>query len=59
MELGQIVTVERGQWHKFSTMHGAVVEEISTVAVGSDSYYEDPAIAELDRSARKTILTDW
>lgn len=59
MELGQIVTVERGQWHKFSTMHGAIVEEISTVAVGSDSYYEDPAISEMQRSDRKTTIKDW
>lgn len=59
MELGQIVTVERGKWHKFSTMHGAVVEEISTVSIGSDSYYEDPAISELERSMRKTIVSEW
>lgn len=59
MELGEIVTVERGQWHKFSTMHGAIVEEISTVSIGSDSYYEDPAISEIDRQDRKTNILKW
>lgn len=59
MKLGEIVTVERGKWHKFSTMHGAIVEEISTVAIGSDSYYEDPAISELERHERKTTILKW
>lgn len=59
MKLGQIVTVERGQWHKFSTMHGAVVEEISTMSIGSDSYYEDPVISELERYERKTAILNW
>jgi sialic acid synthase SpsE/D-lyxose ketol-isomerase len=59
MKLGEIITVERGQWHKFSTMHGAIVEEISTVAIGTDSYYDDPAISELERHERKTAILKW
>jgi sialic acid synthase SpsE/D-lyxose ketol-isomerase len=59
MKLGEIITVARGQWHKFSTMHGAIVEEISTVAIGSDSYYEDPAISDLERHQRKTDIANW
>jgi sialic acid synthase SpsE/mannose-6-phosphate isomerase-like protein (cupin superfamily) len=59
MKLGEIITVEREQWHKFSSMHGAIVEEISTIAIGSDSYYEDPAISELERHERKTSILKW
>ena len=59
MKLGEIITVERGRWHKFSTLHGAIVEEISTVSMGSDSYYEDPAISELERHNRKTAILKW
>jgi hypothetical protein len=40
-------------------MHGAIVEEISTVAIGSDSYYEDPAISDLERHQRKTDIANW
>jgi hypothetical protein len=27
--------------------------------MGSDSYYEDPAIAELERHKRKTAILKW
>jgi len=57
LELGQIYTVERGSWHKFSSLHGAIVEEISTSAISSDSYYEDPKISKLAREKRKTQIT--
>jgi len=59
MHLGQIITVEQGKWHKFSTLHGAVVEEISTTALQNDSFYDDPLISKMDRSSRKTKIKNW
>jgi sialic acid synthase SpsE len=54
---GDIVTVERGVRHKFSSQTGAVIEEISSTHYRDDSYYTDPAIA--DNHFRKTLLTYW
>lgn len=59
LEVGEIVTVQRGEWHKFSTLHGAIVEEISTEAIDGDSYYEDPAIANIPRDKRKTRISGF
>jgi sialic acid synthase SpsE/mannose-6-phosphate isomerase-like protein (cupin superfamily) len=54
---GDIITVERGVRHKFSSQTGAVIEEISSTHYRDDSYYTDPAIA--DNHFRKTLLTYW
>ena len=59
MRLGQILTVQPGEWHKFSTLRGAVVEEISTTAFTGDSHYDDPVIAKTDREQRKTRIKNW
>lgn len=55
---GELLTVQRFQWHKFQTLHGAIVEEVSTEAKVGDSFYEDPFIASQPVNSRKTILTD-
>jgi sialic acid synthase SpsE/quercetin dioxygenase-like cupin family protein len=54
---GDVVTIERGVRHAFSTPGGAVVEEISSTHYVEDSYYTDPAIAA--NSRRKTLITYW
>lgn len=54
---GDIVTVERGTKHDFSTKNGAVIEEISSTHYGDDSYYTDPQIIE--NKNRKTLITYW
>lgn len=59
MRLGQIITVQPGEWHKFSTLRGAVVEEISTTAFTGDSHYDDPIISKTDREQRKTRIKNW
>lgn len=59
MNQGDILIVERGNWHSFSTINGAVIEEISTTHVKGDSYYEDEEINRMDPMERKTILEDW
>lgn len=52
---GDILTVERGVRHEFSSPDGAIIEEISSTHYKDDSYYTDPAIAE--NKQRKTLLT--
>lgn len=56
---GDILLVERGTWHSFSTQQGCIFEEVSTTHIIGDSYYEDPKIAALDPMQRKTVLTMW
>lgn len=56
---GDIQTVMRGDVHSFSSVKGAVFEEVSTTHVKGDSYYDDPDIAKLDLVERKTIIKDW
>ena len=38
---GDVVTVERGVEHSFSSKEGCVFEEISTTHIANDSYYKD------------------
>ncbi len=56
-KIGDIVTIERGAKHTFSSDNGAVLEEISSTHHKDDSYYTDPNIA--DNKHRKTQLTYW
>jgi sialic acid synthase SpsE/mannose-6-phosphate isomerase-like protein (cupin superfamily) len=54
---GDAITVERGENHCFSTINGAIIEEISTTYFKGDSYYSDSAIA--NNVNRKIELTYW
>lgn len=54
---GDIVVVERGIKHDFSSKDGAIFEEISTTHHKDDSFYEDESITE--NPYRKTRLTYW
>ena len=54
---GEVLTVERNVRHEFWSTEGAVIEEVSSTHVGSDSYYTDPAI--MANGHRKTLLTYW
>lgn len=56
---GDTFLVEPESWHKFHTLTGAIIEEISTTHYNNDSFYEDPAIARLERSKRKTNVDNW
>jgi len=56
---GDLFLVEPGKWHKFSTLHGVIFEEISTTHFDNDSYYADELISRLPRSARKTRIEHW
>ena len=54
---GDIVPIEKGVKHSFSSETGAVIEEISTTYSQDDSYYTDTTI--MDNTKRKTLITIW
>lgn len=54
---GDIILVERGVNHSFSTKKGAIFDEVSTTHYLNDSYYEDKSINE--NKKRKTELIFW
>jgi sialic acid synthase SpsE/mannose-6-phosphate isomerase-like protein (cupin superfamily) len=54
---GDLLLVQRGVKHSFSTRHGVIFEEISSTHYQADSFYTDPAIMLNQR--RKTLLTYW
>ncbi len=58
---GELMNVERGQDHSFSTKAGTVFEEISTMYVPNDSVYTDEQIAKTGYSRRRTTLSldEW
>jgi len=56
---GDILTIERGSKHAFTTQSGCIIEEISTTHYRNDSFYTDKNISEQDPMARKTMLEDF
>jgi sialic acid synthase SpsE/mannose-6-phosphate isomerase-like protein (cupin superfamily) len=54
---GDIIVVERGVKHSFSSGSGVIFEEVSTTHYKDDSYYEDEKI--LENRNRKTEMTFW
>jgi len=56
---GEMVLIHPGEWHKFQTAHGVIVEEISTTHYNDDSVYEDKAISQMKRKERKTRVENW
>ena len=54
---GDVITIEPGTRHAFSSETGAVIEEISTTHFQDDSYYTDESITK--NKNRKTTLTYW
>ncbi len=54
---GDIVTVNRGVRHPFTSTGGAIIEEISSTHLKDDSYYTDEEI--LKNGNRKTVLSYW
>lgn len=59
LALGDTFIVEPGAWHKFHTLEGAIVEEVSTTHYNNDSFYQDPTISNLSREQRKTKVDQW
>lgn len=56
MKPGNTCLIPRMAWHKFHSINGAIVEEISTRHVNDDSLYDDPQISLCTREARKTFV---
>jgi len=54
---GEMLHIERGQDHSFSTETGTAFEEISTMYVPNDSVYLDESIAAKSYAERRTTLT--
>jgi sialic acid synthase SpsE/mannose-6-phosphate isomerase-like protein (cupin superfamily) len=54
---GDIVVVERGMRHAFTSRGGCVIEELSSTHEGADSFYTDPAVNQ--NRSRKTYVTYW
>jgi N-acetylneuraminate synthase len=59
MQPGDTLLIQRGDVHGFSSVAGAIIQEVSTTHIVGDSYYEDPRIRALDPMQRKTILESW
>ncbi len=59
LNLGDTFLVKPKQWHKFHTLDGAIVEEVSTTHYDNDSFYEDEKIKRLPREKRKTEILNW
>jgi len=59
LDPGDTFLVLPGQWHKFHTLGGAIVEEISTTHYNDDSFYDDEQIAKIPREKRKTAIENW
>ncbi|NLG03770.1 MAG: cupin domain-containing protein, partial [Clostridia bacterium] len=59
MKPGDMQTVLRGEYHAFSSVNGAIFEEVSTQHMKSDSYYREKKISDLDPMERKTFLKKW
>jgi sialic acid synthase SpsE/quercetin dioxygenase-like cupin family protein len=59
MTPGDSQLIQRGDVHGFSSVGGAILQEVSTTHIVGDSNYEDPRIRELDPMQRKTILESW
>ena len=55
--IGDVITVNPGIKHAFSTNTGMIVEEISSTHYVDDSYYTDEAI--MQNKQRKTLLSYW
>ena len=54
LKTGDLKTIKKGQIHFFSTKTGAVIEELSTTSVKSDSYYLDNKI--VNNKNRKSFI---
>jgi sialic acid synthase SpsE/D-lyxose ketol-isomerase len=54
---GDVVTIEPGTRHAWTSTTGAVIEELSTTHFINDSFYTDDAI--MANTQRKTSLTYW
>nr|MBP7239222.1 cupin domain-containing protein [Saprospiraceae bacterium] len=56
LKQGELRSIERGVRHSFTSIAGAIFEEVSTTHYRGDSFYLDPRIDQQDPMARKTVI---
>jgi len=57
---GDMIIIERGKKHAFSSKNGAIFEEISTTHFLEDSFYDDVEVKKnKDRKTYMTFWSDW
>ena len=54
LKAGDLKTIKRNQVHFFSTKKGAIIEELSTTSIQSNSYYLDNKITQ--NKKRKSFI---
>ena len=54
LKTGDLKTIKKGEVHFFSTKKGAIIEELSTTSIKSDSYYLDKKIVQ--NKERKSFI---
>jgi len=60
LKAGDMLIVERGTSHNFSSQEGVIFEEVSTTHYLDDSFYEDKKISSnTDRKTQLTFRSDW
>ena len=57
LQKGDVITIEPKVRHKFTSLGGCVIEEVSSTHYADDSYYTDTAIH--NNTNRKTFITHW
>jgi len=57
LKQGDVITIEPGVEHSFTTKNGCVIEEVSSTHHLDDSFYTDSVIME--NKNRKTFITHW
>jgi mannose-6-phosphate isomerase-like protein (cupin superfamily) len=54
---GDVINIEPGVRHAFTSPNGSIIEEISSTHFKDDSFYSDASI--MTNKNRKTFLTYW
>jgi sialic acid synthase SpsE/quercetin dioxygenase-like cupin family protein len=54
---GDVITIEKGVKHSFTTPTGCIIEEVSSTHYINDSFYTDESIQ--NNKDRKTLVTHW
>ena len=57
LKKGDVITIEPGTQHSFTTTSGCVIEEVSSTHYVDDSFYIDTNI--MQNKNRKTFITHW
>jgi sialic acid synthase SpsE/quercetin dioxygenase-like cupin family protein len=59
LRIGELVTIKRGTGHSFSSLNGAILDEITGSYEGGTSSYSNPEIQKMGNDQRKTKVLRW